>query len=131
MTSPLRAWRQPGRDLGPAVDGGSPPGDERDVSTRQLDVLLVPTAHGVDERADALGRRDVVLLRAHDEDRARDALEPDGPAAHDELAPVELVVLVEVPHPLAEELARKGHVLFRPLVQRLEAFDVLNVPPGA
>src|SRR5438552_5723675 len=110
------------------MDGGAPPGDERDVSAGQLDVLLLAAADAVDEGAYAFGRRDVIFLRAHDEDGARDALEPDRPAAHDELTSEELVVLVEVPHPLTEELAGKRHVLVRPLVQRLESLDVLVVP---
>src|SRR4030095_3116454 len=123
-----RGGAEPSRDLRPAVDGSAPPCDERDVPTRQLDVFLLATPDLVDERPYTLGGRDVVFLRADDEDRARDALEPGRATANDELVAVELVVLIEVAYPLPEELTRERHVLVRPLVQGLEAFEVLVVP---
>src|SRR5262249_92519 len=124
----LGAGPQPAGDFRPAVHGGTAPRDERDVSAGQLDVLLLAAADLVDERPNAFGRRDVVLLRADHEDRARDALETDRATAHHQFVPIELGVLIEVTHPLAEELAREGHVLVRPLVEGLEAFQVLVVP---
>src|SRR5437899_626003 len=120
--------REPAGDLRPAVTRGPPPGDERDVAAGQLDVLLVTAADDVDERAHARGRSDVVFLGTDDVDRAGDVLEAHRAAAHDELAPVELVLLVEVAHPLPEELAREGDVLVRPPVERLETLHVLVVP---
>src|SRR5262249_16609083 len=101
----LGAGPQPAGRLGPPMDGRTASGDERDMAGREVDVLLLAAPHLVDERANAFGRRDVVLLRADDEDRTRDALETNRPAAHDELVTVELVVLIEIAHPLAEELA--------------------------
>src|SRR5207249_6688381 len=53
----LRARSQPGRDLRPAMDGGPPTRDERDVSARQLDVFLLAAPDLVEERPDALGGR--------------------------------------------------------------------------
>src|SRR2546427_12879432 len=120
--------REPAGDLRPAVTRGPPPGDERDVAAGQLDVLLVTAADEIDERAHARGRSDVVFLGADDVDRARDVLEAHRSAAHDELAPVELVLLVEVAHPLPEELAGEGDVLVRPSVERLKPFHVVVVP---
>src|SRR2546427_187980 len=85
------------------------PGDERNVAARELDVFLLVAPHRVHEGPHAPGWCDVVLLGAHDEDGTRDALQAHRPAAHHELAPEELVVLVEVAHPLAKELTGKRH----------------------
>src|SRR5205814_8940884 len=97
---------EPAGNLGPAVARGAAAGDQRDVTAGQLDVFLLTARDGVEQRVDALGRRDVVLLSADDEDGARDVLETHGPAAHDELAALEPVLLIEAAHPLAEELPR-------------------------
>src|SRR5262249_16221847 len=124
----LRARRQPGGHLRPAVKRRSASGNQRDVAARQLDVLLVATRHGIDARADRLGRRDVVLLRADDEHRARDRRQPRGPSAEHGVTPEELVLLVEVADPLTEKLAGKCDVLVRPAIESVESFDVLVVP---
>src|SRR5439155_2039250 len=107
------AGGEPARDLRPAVARGPAPGDERDVAAGQLDVLLLLAADDVDERPHARGRGDVVFPGADDEDRTGDVLEAHRAAAHDELAPVELVLLIEVADPLPEELPREGDVLVR------------------
>src|SRR5438094_9312758 len=57
----LRAGRQPGGDLGPAMRGRTPARDEGDVSARQLDVLLVLARHGVDQPLHAVRAPDVAL----------------------------------------------------------------------
>src|SRR6185436_6788576 len=46
----LRARGQPGRHLRPAMYRGAASGDQRDVPTRQLHVLLVARAHHVHQR---------------------------------------------------------------------------------
>src|SRR3990170_3257917 len=102
-----RPRRQPRGDLRPAVHRG---------------------AARVDERLDAAGGRDVVLPGPHRQDGTGDALEIHPLAAHDELALDETVRLVELLHPLAEELAREGDVLVGPLVERVEPRHVLGVP---
>ena len=104
----------------PAMSEIWPPG--------KLEVLLVRARHRVHQRLHAGGRRDIVLLRAHREHRAGDGRELDRPAAHHELALDELVLLVELLHPLAEELAGERQVLVRPLVEGVEARDVLRIP---
>jgi len=76
----------------------------------------------------AVGRRDVVLLGAHGEHGAVDALEPDGAPVHAELPFDQLVLLVELLDPLAEELAGKRQILVGPLVERVEARDIVWVP---
>src|SRR3989441_280950 len=100
----------------------------RQRAAGQLDVLLLLAADDVDERPHARGRGDVVFPGADDEDRTGDVLEAHRAAAHDELASVELVLLIEVADPLPEELPRESDVLVRPPVERLEAFHVLVVP---
>ena len=57
------------------------PGDERDVSAGQFDVFLVAARDHVQERPDAVRRRDVVLVRTDHEHRTRDRGQPRGPAA--------------------------------------------------
>src|SRR6266550_5316214 len=98
------------------------------MAAGELRVLRLAAADHVEEGAHARRRRDVVLLRPDDEDRAGDGPEAHWATAHDELAPIELVLLVEVTHPLPEELAGKGDVFVRPSVERLEAFHVRVVP---
>src|SRR5688572_13444454 len=102
-SAPLRAPSEPGSDLGPAVHRGAAARDQRDVAARQLDVLAVRAAHGVDEGPHARRRRDVVLLRTDREHRARDALEVDGLPAQSQLAADQPVLLVELLDPLPEE----------------------------
>src|SRR6266545_2081755 len=93
---------------------------------RQLHVLPVPAAHGLDQWLHATGRRDIVFLRANRQHRAVDALEPHRAPGHRELPLDQLVLLVEVLDPLAEELAREREVLVGPLVQRVEAGDIVR-----
>src|SRR3972149_724801 len=119
-----RARRQPRGDRGPAVHRGAAPGDERDVPAGHLHVLAVRASHGLDQRLDAAGGRDVVLPGPHREDGTGDPREIHLRAAHHQLPPDEAVLLVELPHPLPEELARERHVLVGPLVQRVEARHV-------
>src|SRR5678815_1782160 len=82
----LRPRGQPGRHLRPAMHRGAASGDQRDVSSRQLHVLLVARAHDVDERLHARGRRDVVLLGPDREHRAVDLAQVHAPTRHRELA---------------------------------------------
>ena len=103
-------------------------GDQRDVPAGKLDVLLVPAADVLEQGLHALGRRDVVLAGADHEHRTGDAGELDRASAHPELAPDQLVLLVEVGDPVAEELGGEGDVVVGPLVEGGKAFQVLVVP---
>src|SRR6266487_5052644 len=127
-TSLSATLREPARHLRPAMDRGAPACNQADMAAGQLDVLLVPAPRRRHQRPHALRRRDVILLRADHEERTFDVLELDRAPAEDELAAVELVALVEVTHPLPEELAGERRVLVRPLVERVEAFHVLLIP---
>ena len=68
---------QPVRDPRPAVDGGGAPRDQGDVAPGQLEVALVRASDVVDQRADASGGGDVVLLGADDQERAANLPEID------------------------------------------------------
>src|SRR2546430_12039395 len=122
------ATGEPVGDLRPAVGRRATTGDKRDVPAGKLDVFLVAAADVLEQRLHALGRRDVVFAGADHEHGTGDAAELDRASAHPELAPDQLVLLVEVADPVAEELGREGDVVVGPLVEGGEALQVLVVP---